>query len=940
MRKIMILIGLLWASTACAGPWSVGELLTADKLNKVTPAYYLEKQFTNLSSAKVAIGTNKATLQYSTDQTVNTLTIPANIELKPVNGAVITVTGGGTTSSNVTTINSFSKILTLPSGQTSAERIVYAGGGHFVMGTEGSAKIYTSSDYGTTWVDHGQLGSETTIYGLIALDAGVILAGTYPNGKLYRSADYGTAWVEITSGFTDSGKSNIRGFTYLGSGVVLMGDTNNSALGQSGKIWKSTTNGATWAQVYNGSSTPDYYQIGSMDHIGNTVIALVGTGGLGANIDSKILRSTDSGATWNIVSSISANNPLTVASNGVGTFLIGCAGSGTSSSHIIRSTDSGATWSDLGNLISGVAIHNGMTFIAGSTWVVGTNGTGSAHAAVWTTSDDGSTWNAVQSLADSTSDDTVYTFALSDTGVLVAGTYKIAGVGKIWKGSITTSPVTTTTGGLTINGSFSAGKYQVFAGTGTVTGLKEVRPEWWGAHPYVNWHDVQIGTVDSTIAVNKAIQTLRLSGGGKFLFGGQYRVTSVNLSSLTYNNDGLILEGLGSEASGFYGTDSTKITVDGLGSCRNTLNNFMIGGVGTIGLFFARPPTPAYPYTNYNVMNNLYFFGNWSIAASVVLGGELNTWNHPRFVNETSPYTGFITSDLNSLGITSPNGAILSDTLLSTNTANWMYGPEFSATHNGSIAVRFIGRASYTFFGGDIVNTSGSATNKVFAQYEVEPDGTHGFIGPVEWYGTLFEGEGIAHYLKGDVGVLNAFYNINMIGGTYNIYGAPLKILDFNSGSGTSMTLGASTFRDTAFYDQTTAPTINVGNVYASTLDISKNTSHSVINLTGDIGNTSTLKASTVNEGSGTNYGYQGISYAAGTPPATGTFLAGHIVWNTAPGTRGLVGWVNTINGSRYWQLLLAFDPNLVYANNAAAITAGVPVNTLYRQGDFLAVVH
>lgn len=39
--------------------------------------------------------------------------------------------------------------------------------------------------------------------------------------------------------------------------------------------------------------------------------------------------------------------------------------------------------------------------------------------------------------------------------------------------------ITTTGYTLTIGGSIEAGSYQIFAGTGTVTGLKEARPEWW-----------------------------------------------------------------------------------------------------------------------------------------------------------------------------------------------------------------------------------------------------------------------------------------------------------------------------------------------------------------------------------------------------------------------------------------------------------------------------
>ena len=50
--------------------------------------------FTNLSTAKVSIGSTPATLTYSTNQLVNTLTIPKNIELKQINGAIITVASG------------------------------------------------------------------------------------------------------------------------------------------------------------------------------------------------------------------------------------------------------------------------------------------------------------------------------------------------------------------------------------------------------------------------------------------------------------------------------------------------------------------------------------------------------------------------------------------------------------------------------------------------------------------------------------------------------------------------------------------------------------------------------------------------------------------------------------------------------------------------------
>jgi hypothetical protein len=53
---------------------------------------------------------------------------------------------------------------------------------------------------------------------------------------------------------------------------------------------------------------------------------------------------------------------------------------------------------------------------------------------------------------------------------------------------------------IAINGPFEAGLYQVFSGSGTVTGLREARPEWWQAN-------TTPGTTDMRAAINCAIQS-------------------------------------------------------------------------------------------------------------------------------------------------------------------------------------------------------------------------------------------------------------------------------------------------------------------------------------------------------------------------------------------------------------------------------------------------
>ena len=61
-----------------------------------------------------------------------------------------------------------------------------------------------------------------------------------------------------------------------------------------------------------------------------------------------------------------------------------------------------------------------------------------------------------------------------------------------------------------INGPFSAPLTQVFAGSGTVTGLARPMPEWWGAVTYNN--GITVGAVDSSAAIQAAIYSMSTDG--------------------------------------------------------------------------------------------------------------------------------------------------------------------------------------------------------------------------------------------------------------------------------------------------------------------------------------------------------------------------------------------------------------------------------------------
>jgi hypothetical protein len=76
---------------------------------------------------------------------------------------------------------------------------------------------------------------------------------------------------------------------------------------------------------------------------------------------------------------------------------------------------------------------------------------------------------------------------------------------------------------LTFNGSFEAGPYSVFSGSGTVAGLKEVYPEWFGA--------TGDGTVDDSTAIAAAVSSVSANGTLKFVPSRTYYFAGVHISN-------------------------------------------------------------------------------------------------------------------------------------------------------------------------------------------------------------------------------------------------------------------------------------------------------------------------------------------------------------------------------------------------------------------------
>jgi len=148
-------------------------------------------------------------------------------------------------------------------------------------------------------------------------------------GKIVRSTDNGSNWSHVTTGRTTYyGYSNYIASSY-GTGTlrgVSFGNSTFVAVGDSGKIIRSTNDGSSWDNVTAVNSN-NLYGVS----FGNSTFVAVGQNG-------TILRSEDNGSSW--TSESSGGNTLWSVTFGNNIFMaVGTGG------RIVKSTDNGSNWS-------------------------------------------------------------------------------------------------------------------------------------------------------------------------------------------------------------------------------------------------------------------------------------------------------------------------------------------------------------------------------------------------------------------------------------------------------------------------------------------------------------------------------------------------------------------------------------------------------------------
>lgn len=242
----------------------------------------------------------------------------------------------------------------------------YVGGGEVATPSQNeTAIILKSSNGGVKWnsVYSSQKGFYVTS---ITANNGTVFATTSSN-ILLRSTDQGANWSEITVSDSSLYVEKIH-FLDENNGY-LIGSTNGN-----GKLLKTTNGGSTWKEAMSASDQSTYlknnvlHAISSYAENGKHTLVIVG----GAYNNGTILKSTDSGATWNRTA-ITQNIVLKdLVLHGTQGYVVGNNGQTSSKElgEVYSTNNSGNTWSKVNigfsNKLVGVDYKNNLVGIIGT----------------------------------------------------------------------------------------------------------------------------------------------------------------------------------------------------------------------------------------------------------------------------------------------------------------------------------------------------------------------------------------------------------------------------------------------------------------------------------------------------------------------------------------------------------------------------------------------
>jgi hypothetical protein len=301
-----------------------------------------------------------------TNNNVNTLKLNANDSLYAgTDAGVSVVSNAGTAWSNVSTGLPTNKPVRSITIDATGKIYVGLGFYHYQLGNM-AGDIYTSINNGTSWqnTNTGYVGG--VIYALHAHSSGNIFAGS---AGIWKSANSGGLWAYAMTGVKLANQTMKMEENSVGDIFVLC---KNNPLGTRlpyGGVFRSTDNGATWAQLVNGINAQNLFEIfiDSHDNIWLSGSVLrTNASGTGTKWGTpELYKSINNGNTWvkntSIAQASDSYNQIVESPNGK--IYVGSS-FGTGVSNLSSSTDYNTFDNTLkppptnGNFSYGLAVNN------------------------------------------------------------------------------------------------------------------------------------------------------------------------------------------------------------------------------------------------------------------------------------------------------------------------------------------------------------------------------------------------------------------------------------------------------------------------------------------------------------------------------------------------------------------------------------------------------
>jgi photosystem II stability/assembly factor-like uncharacterized protein len=249
--------------------------------------------------------------------------------------------------------------------------------GQYQSAVVNGGSIYTSNDYGSTWVANTSESTPTSAnWSSVSISSasGQYQSAVVNGGSIYTSNDYGQTWTQNTSANTPT-TANWNSISLSSTGQY------QTAVASNGSIYTSPDSGQTWTPNTSAPSGVNWWDSVSISSTGQYQTAVVNGGSIYTSLDSGNTwtpnASAPTGVIWNSVSISSTGQYQSAVVNG---------------GSIYTSLDSGKTW------IPNTSAPTGVNWNS-----ISLNSTGEYQSAVvnggsiYTSNDNGLTWSQITS---------------------------------------------------------------------------------------------------------------------------------------------------------------------------------------------------------------------------------------------------------------------------------------------------------------------------------------------------------------------------------------------------------------------------------------------------------------------------------------------------------------------------------------------------------------